>query len=189
MKVLMLALALLGPIERLDWTTARAVQSWRSAALEAPMRNVTSVARAPLVVAGLAAVLAVDLAAGAGWGTVRLAVVAVAGTNLIVEGLKRAVNRTRPDGERKRSNSSFPSGHSATAFALAWVLAARWRRASVVFFGLAALVAFSRMYLHRHFLSDVVAGAVIGMATAWVAVRWLPAAPPRARGTAEQRGT
>jgi len=174
MKVLMLALALANPIEGLDWTVARAVQDARRPALEGIMHQATALGRPAVVAGGLAVVLAVDLASGGGWSTVRLAVAALAGTNLVVEGLKRAIGRTRPDGERRRSNSSFPSSHVANAFALAWVLGARWRRAMPVFFVLALLVASSRMYLNRHFLSDVVAGALIGVFCAWVAAKWLP---------------
>ncbi len=170
----MLALALLSPIESLDRLVVRGVQDARRPALEGVMREATAFGRPPVVVGGLAIVLAVDLASGGGWSTVRLAVAALAGTNLAVEGLKRAVGRTRPDGEHRHSNSSFPSSHAANAFALAWVLGARWRRGVPVFFLLAALVAFSRMYLNRHFLSDVVAGALIGVICAWAAARWLP---------------
>jgi undecaprenyl-diphosphatase len=174
MRVLLLALALLNPIERLDWAAVRGVQGARRPALEGVMHQATAVGRPGVVAGGLALVLAVDLASGGGWSTVRLAVGALAGTNLVVEGLKRAVGRTRPDGERKRSNSSFPSSHAANAFALAWVLGARWRRGIPVFLALALLVAFSRIYLNRHFLSDVVAGALIGVICAWAAATWLP---------------
>jgi membrane-associated phospholipid phosphatase len=174
MKVLMLALALLNPIECLDGAVARGVQGGRRPALEGVMQRASAWGRPPVVAGGLAIVLVADLATGGGWSTVRLAVGALAATNLVVEGLKRTVGRTRPDGERRRSNSSFPSSHAANAFALAWVLGARWRRGIPVFFGLALLVAFSRMYLNRHFLSDVVAGALIGMLCAWAAARWLP---------------
>ena len=174
MKELMLALALLSPIESLDRAVARGVQSARCAALEGVMHQATAVGRPAVVVGGLAVVLAVDLASGGGWSTVRLAGVALAGTNLVVEGLKRAVGRVRPDGAHERSNSSFPTSHAANAFALAWVLGARWRRGIPLFVALALLVAFSRMYLNRHFLSDVLAGALIGMICAWAAARWLP---------------
>jgi len=174
MKVLMLALALLNPIERLDWAVAREVQSARRPVLEGVMHEATAFGRPLVVVVGLAIVLAVDLTSGGGWSTVRLAVGALAGTNLVVEGLKRGIGRARPDGERRRSNSSFPSSHVANAFALAWVLGARWRRGIPVFFALALLVAFSRMYLNRHYLSDVVVGAFIGVICAWAVARWLP---------------
>ena len=180
MKVLMLALALLSPIESLDLAVARGVQGARRPALEGVMHQATAIGRPVVVAGGLAIVLAVDLASGGGWSTVRLAVAALAGTNLVVETLKRAIGRRRPDGEQKRSNSSFPSSHAANAFALAWVLGARWRRGMPLCFALALLVAFSRMYLNRHFLSDVVVGALIGMALTRVAERWLPLRRPRA---------
>ena len=137
MRVLLLALALLNPLERLDWAAAREVQAARRPAFEGIMHGASAIGRPAVVAGGLAVVLAVDLASGGGWSTVRLAVVALAGTNLVVEVLKRAVGRTRPDGERKRSNSSFPSSHAANAFALAWVLGARWRRGAPLFLALA----------------------------------------------------
>jgi undecaprenyl-diphosphatase len=174
MKVLMLVLALLSPIECLDREVARAVQGSRQPALEGVMHAATAIGRPVVVGAGLAVVLVVDLACGGGWSTVRLVVVALAGTNLVVETLKRVVGRQRPAGEQTRSNSSFPSSHAANAFALAWVLGARWRRWIPLFLGLALLVAFSRMYLNRHFLSDVVVGGLIGVMCAWAAARWLP---------------
>jgi undecaprenyl-diphosphatase len=173
-KVLLLALALLNPIERLDWTVARGLQAARHPVLEGVMRQASAIGRPAVVAGGLAIVLAVDLASGGGWSTIRLALAALAGTNLVVEVLKRTIGRTRPDGEQKRSNSSFPSSHAANAFALAWVLGARWRRGAPLFLALAATVSLSRLYLNRHFLSDVVAGALIGGICAWAMARWLP---------------
>ena len=174
MKGLMLALALLSPIECLDGAVARGVQSARRPVFERVMQEATAFGRPPVVAGGLAIVLVVDVASGGGWSMVRLAAGALVGTNLVVEGLKRVVGRARPDGERRRSNSSFPSSHAANAFALAWVLGTRWRRGIPIFFALALLVAFSRLYLNRHFLSDVVAGAFIGMTLSWAMARWLP---------------
>lgn len=59
---------------------------------------------------------------------------------------------------------SFPSGHTTSAFALATVLAyyfhtIRWQTALVF---LAVLAGFSRIYLGQHFLTDVMAGMVLG---------------------------
>lgn len=60
---------------------------------------------------------------------------------------------------------SFPSGHTATAFALFLLLSIlinnKWL--SVLFFMMALLVGISRVYLSQHFLEDVIAGAVIGV--------------------------
>lgn len=192
---LVLGLALLGPVERLDRAVAQRVhamaraQEARGSGWDAVMRAASSWGRPVVVIGGLAVVVTADVLTGSGWGTARLAAAALAGTNLLVEGGKRAVNRVRPDGERKRSNSSFPSSHAANAFTLAWVLGARWRRGWPAFAALAALVSFSRMYLNRHYLSDVVVGALLGVAVAWAAWRWLAsrarAVPPAAARTAD----
>lgn len=60
---------------------------------------------------------------------------------------------------------SFPSGHTASAFALAAVLSfsVKNKKYSVLFLILAALVGYSRMYLGQHFIDDVLAGSVIGV--------------------------
>ncbi|MEO6289115.1 MAG: phosphatase PAP2 family protein [Ginsengibacter sp.] len=60
---------------------------------------------------------------------------------------------------------SFPSGHTASAFALAAVLsfAAKNNTYSILFLCGAILVGYSRIYLAQHFLNDVLAGAVIGV--------------------------
>jgi membrane-associated phospholipid phosphatase len=68
----------------------------------------------------------------------------------------------------KISDNSFPSGHSAVAFALATSLAreieGQWDDAA--FFTLATLTAYSRMHDDRHWASDVVFGAGIGILSA-----------------------
>jgi len=60
---------------------------------------------------------------------------------------------------------SFPSGHSASAFALFFCLAAFTKYKSVKFLLLviASLTAFSRVYLSQHFLNDAMAGSLIGV--------------------------
>lgn len=61
---------------------------------------------------------------------------------------------------------SFPSGHATSAFAAATVLAWCEPRGRVWFYVLAAAIAFSRVYLGVHWPSDVLAGALLGIATA-----------------------
>lgn len=63
---------------------------------------------------------------------------------------------------------AFPSGHTASAFALAATLAfcIRNKWYSLIFLSLAALVGYSRIYLAQHFMQDIFAGAVIGLMSA-----------------------
>lgn len=62
------------------------------------------------------------------------------------------------------TNYSFPSGHTATAFCFAILLALLVRKRIVfyVLIAFALIVAYSRIYLLQHFLIDVVGGALIG---------------------------
>jgi membrane-associated phospholipid phosphatase len=52
-------------------------------------------------------------------------------------------------------------------FAAAWFLAQPLGRAAPVFFGIAAIVAYSRVYIGIHYPFDVVGGAAIGLLIAW----------------------
>ena len=91
--------------------------------------------------------------------------------------LKQLSNRARPNEAEGpfefEGGSSFPSNHSTQAFAVASVVAAhydsRWIDGAA--YGLATLVGASRIYHDAHWLSDVVAGAVIGTATGRLIVR------------------
>lgn len=165
--MLLLALAAAWPLQRVDDALQRAVQSWRRPPLEGAMR-VASDAGRPLLVGGALLGLALGPPGRAVVGELAVALVPV---NLAVEALKWATDRTRPDGERRRSNSSFPSSHAANAAAVALVLARRFRRGAAGFFALAAVVAFSRVYLNRHYPSDVLAGAALGLFGAWAGLR------------------
>jgi len=70
--------------------------------------------------------------------------------------------------------NSFPSGHATTVFAIAITCTMFWPRYRMFFFAFAALVALSRLVLNAHYLSDVLAGACIGIATAIVMERYIP---------------
>lgn len=83
-------------------------------------------------------------------------------TMAIVYVLKPVVDRQRPDG----GTESFPSGHSASAFAGAAFLERRYGwRYGVPAYAAAAFVAYSRVEAKRHWTSDVIAGGAIGIAS------------------------
>jgi undecaprenyl-diphosphatase len=70
---------------------------------------------------------------------------------------------------------SLPSGHATVSFACATVLVLAVPRLRVPLYVLAALIAFSRVYVGVHYPFDVIAGAVLGVAIA-IALRMLAAA-------------
>jgi membrane-associated phospholipid phosphatase len=79
---------------------------------------------------------------------------------VFTQGLKLTVNRTRPDGD----SWSFPSGHSSGTFANATVLQRHFGwKAGAPAYAFATYVAASRLSARRHFASDVIFGAAIGI--------------------------
>jgi membrane-associated phospholipid phosphatase len=68
--------------------------------------------------------------------------------------------------------NSFPSGHTATAFAMTCGLAiifSKNKTLQLIFLGIGCLIGFSRVYLMQHFFWDVWAGSVVGVVSALVA--------------------
>lgn len=78
----------------------------------------------------------------------------------VTQAIKLSTRRTRPDG----TALSFPSGHTASVFASATVLERHYGwKVGVPAYALATYVAASRLSENRHFLSDVIFGASIGI--------------------------
>jgi len=101
--------------------------------------------------------------------TGKLASASLLATSVVVGLTRYAVDRTRPDSiNNSRWNSSFPSGHAAGSFAVATIIARRYPRLRYVAYSTAGVVALSRVYLRRHYPSDVIVGGVIGYATSRV---------------------
>jgi undecaprenyl-diphosphatase len=77
-----------------------------------------------------------------------------------------------PYGMHRPVTSSFPSGHAASAFTAATLLAGG--PATPLWFALASAVAASRVYTRMHHTSDIVAGAALGVALGVLARRLVP---------------
>ncbi len=101
-------------------------------------------------------------------------------SGIIVQLIKNIVNAPRPslffekgqylhfiEGVHLSNHYSFPSGHTATAFALAtmFVLISPRKSIQIPVLAAALLVGYSRIYLAQHFLEDVLVGAIIGTAS------------------------
>ena len=89
-------------------------------------------------------------------------------TLALTHGLKRAINRTRPNG----GSFSFPAGHVSAAFSGAAFLEKRygWRMGLSAYIA-ASYVAWSRVDADQHFTGDVLAGAALGIATTYYFTR------------------
>jgi undecaprenyl-diphosphatase len=108
---------------------------------------------------------------------------ALAGTAARV--VKMAAGRARPsvpaeaawNGPQMSARyHAFPSGHTASSAAFFGALLFLDRRRGALFLWIPLLIAFSRVYVGAHYLSDVVCAALLGIAVAWVVARWRPLA-------------
>lgn len=117
-------------------------------------------ATAGLATYGVARAIGNDKAATVGRDIVRAQVL----SQVLVQTVKYTVRRERPD----RSNrTSFPSGHSASAFATATVLQRHYGwKIGVPAYALGGYIALARMAWNRHHATDVVMGAGFGIASA-----------------------
>jgi len=91
---------------------------------------------------------------------------------------KRPVSTDVPAGRRLRAyptTTSFPSGHSASAAGFATGVALESGRAGIIVAPVAAAVAYSRMHVGAHWLSDVVGGVAIGAGVALLGRLIVPA--------------
>lgn len=99
---------------------------------------------------------------------------------LIANLLKRVIGRGRPS-EFEVSGAfsfqhffngwqfqSFPSGHTTTAIALAFVVGFLWPRLFALFFVIGVVVGFSRIPVGMHYPTDVFAGFIVGMLGAYL---------------------
>ncbi|NOR74892.1 MAG: phosphatase PAP2 family protein [Draconibacterium sp.] len=79
------------------------------------------------------------------------------------------------EGVKLHALHSFPSGHTGTAFNLFFMLAlispGKWLK--LFWFIMAAVIAYSRVYLSQHFLIDITVGSIIGVTSILLTYFWL----------------
>lgn len=162
----------LGAVDR---ATYEAIATTPTPSLDEPLRRLSRAADK----SKLWFVIAAGLALGGGSAGRRAAVrgsLAIGATSALVNlGVKPVSFRTRPDRAQARvpgqrqvkmpSSTSFPSGHSASAFAFATAISRDRPWAALACGFLAAAVAYSRVHTGVHYPGDTVVGSLIGAST------------------------
>jgi membrane-associated phospholipid phosphatase len=160
--------------ERVDVALYAAIAATPTPSLDRTMRRLTGAADNARLSLGASVLLAVTR----GRRGVRAAasgLASVAVTSAIVNvAIKPLAGRRRPDPvaqsvpvarlARMPRHPSFPSGHTASAFAFAAGVGHVLPREALPLYALATVVAYSRVHTGVHFPADVVAGSVIGSA-------------------------
>jgi membrane-associated phospholipid phosphatase len=151
--------------------------------LDAAMRRLSRVADHGKLWAGIAAVLTL-LGGPRGRSAARRGLaslgIASATANLVAKPLtsRRRPERLEIEELARRhvpmpQTSSFPSGHTASAFAFATGAGSAWPRVSAPLRALAAVVGYSRVHTGVHYPADVLVGAFLGVTAAELAGRLL----------------
>lgn len=182
----------LGAIDRAVYA---AVASVPAPALDRAMRRLSKSADRSRLWLGIAAALA--LTGPAGRRSATRGVLAIGVTSAMVNlGVKSLSGRRRPDRSRAGvpdvrrvrmpASSSFPSGHSASAFAFATAISrdSPWTAIAIQF--LAGSVAYSRVHTGVHYPGDTIAGALIGAGTGQAVSSIFDRAVVRRAGTARR---
>jgi undecaprenyl-diphosphatase len=160
----------------LDRAVYQAVATTPSAHLDLPLRRLSRSADAGALWLVIAAGLAATRKAP-GRRVAHEAVTSLALTAVVVNlGAKSIFRRQRPDraGQDRTparrvptpSSSSFPSGHSATSFAVAYTIGRHLPFIGIPIRLLAAAVAYSRVHIGVHYPGDVIIGSLMGAGSA-----------------------
>jgi len=164
-------------IQRLDRRLMRRSFEVRSPTLDRTLIATTraaSYSRLWLLVAGALAVFGGrDGRRAAGRGLIAIAIAAATanGPAKLLVRRRRPSSRRRPTLIRTPRSTSFPSGHTAAAFAFATSASAELPVLAPVLVPIASAVAYSRVHTGVHYPSDVAAGAAIGIGSGMLAIR------------------
>ncbi len=173
--------ALLARLHEYDVAAYRAVATTSTPLLDEPLRRLSFAANySRLSMAAAVTLAVVGGARGRRAAVTGLASVAVTSATVNI-GAKLLTRRARPDRAGHGvvtdrhvdmpESTSFPSGHSAAAFAFAAGVRHEWPTASVPLYLLAAVVAYSRVHTGVHYPGDVLVGSAIGLGAASVTGR------------------
>ena len=166
-----------GPVQRLDRRLMRRSFGARSPALDRSLVTVTraaSYSRLWLLIAGALAALGGTRgrrAAERGLVAVAIATAVANGPAKLLVHRRRPFSRSRPTLIRTPRSTSFPSGHSAAAFAFATGACTELPALAPALVPLASAVAYSRVHAGVHYPSDVAAGVGIGLGCGLLAAR------------------
>ncbi len=174
------------PLLQLDSHLLTWITGHRIGLLDGPMWLISVVGRGGMVWLAIGAALAIAKRLPPR-GLLQLVLAILMASVLADQILKPLINRERPFAHLTElrvigghpESSSFPSGHSANAFAGATTLSVLVPGAQAVWWPLAVVIAFSRVYLGVHHPLDVVGGAIVGLASAAIALRMRWRSPDR----------
>jgi len=156
----------------LDFAIYKAVADTPTPTLDVPMTWVARASNYSRISISIAVVLALKGGRRGRRAAIRGLIAVVAASFTADLAAKQLFPRTRPDrrtdvvGRQARmpKSSSFPSGHTASAFAFANAVTADFPQLALPLYGVAALVGYSRVHMGVHYPSDVAGGAVLGLA-------------------------
>ena len=165
-----------------DYAVLDAIQSIHTEFLDAAMRTVTHLGDGGVFWLAMGVILCFPQKTRKwGFGLILAVIFGAIGCNVI---LKNAVQRIRPydnplgtftaeqlmaQGIDLPHDWSFPSGHTTASFAAATAIFLRSKKVGTPLLILAAVIAFSRLYLYIHYPSDVLVGMLWGITAAILA--------------------
>lgn len=158
-------------VDRLDRAVYGAIASAPTPNLDRAFNNLSDAANHSVIWCGAAGLMALTGPAGRRAAVDGLLAIAV--TSAVANAVAKPLGgRRRPDRAdfqvplarqvRMPTSTSFPSGHSASAFAFASAVSNSWPAGGAPVRALATLVAYSRVHTGVHYPGDVIAGSFIG---------------------------